>query len=198
MLLSGKGCPFAVWPNFRFQFLARAKAVLPGRDPARSADGHVFFVIQELTSSNNVYYVKCEPVESWNSPPALTQAKEVTMAQADYMPNAIRALITGASAKPSTNPVRVAYAEFLADLAENPPRPIPVRADAADLQDRADHVEGVLTALSAYLNAVLEDTAENVPGGLDLRQIDALRSDLQSELRGTLQQASDGAARRVA
>jgi hypothetical protein len=83
-------------------------------------------------------------------------------------------------------------------LTGNPPRPIPVCADAADLQDRADHLEGVIAALSAYLTAILDDTAQNVPGGLDLRQIDALRSDLESELRGTLQQAIDGTARRAA
>ncbi len=40
------------------------------------------------------------------------------MAQADYVTNAIRALITGAGAKPSRNPVRVAHA----------PQPIPVEA----------------------------------------------------------------------
>ena len=42
------------------------------------------------------------------------------MAQADYVTNAIRALITGASAKPSTNPVRAAYADFIAALAGIP------------------------------------------------------------------------------
>ena len=39
------------------------------------------------------------------------------MAQADYVSNAIRALITGANAKPSTNPIQAAYAEFVAALA---------------------------------------------------------------------------------
>ena len=36
------------------------------------------------------------------------------MAQADYVTNAIRALITGPNAKPSTNPVQAAYADFIA------------------------------------------------------------------------------------
>ena len=48
------------------------------------------------------------------------------MAQADYVSNAIRALITGAGAKPSTNPVRAAHAEFVATLAGHPPWPIPL------------------------------------------------------------------------
>jgi hypothetical protein len=38
------------------------------------------------------------------------------MAQADYVPKPIRGLIKGAGAKPSTNPVRAAHAEFVAAL----------------------------------------------------------------------------------
>jgi hypothetical protein len=81
---------------------------------------------------------------------------------------------------------------------DNPPWPIPVFADATDLQDRADHVEGVLTALSVYLTTILDDTAQNVPGGIDLRQMKALLSDLTSDVTGTLQQAVEGLAGRVA
>src|SRR5271169_4828044 len=106
---------------------------------------------------------------------------EVTMAQADYVSNAIRALITGAGAKPSTNPVRAAHAQFVAAVAEHPPWPIPIYAYASDLEDRADHLKTVLNALSVYVTSILDDTAQNVPGGLDLRQIDALLSDLTSD-----------------
>jgi hypothetical protein len=56
----------------------------------------------------------------------------------------------------------------------------------------------VLTALSEYLTAILDDTAQNVPSGLDLRQIDALLFDLGSDLIGTLQVAVEGVAGRVA
>jgi hypothetical protein len=120
------------------------------------------------------------------------------MAQAEYVNNAIRALITGASAKPSTNPIQAAYAEFVAALAGHPQRPIPVYADAVDLEDRADHLNKVLTALSVYLTAILEDTAQNVPGGLDLRPVDAFLSDLASDMTGTVQQAAERMASRVA
>jgi hypothetical protein len=120
------------------------------------------------------------------------------MAQADYVPNAIRALITGASTKASTSPVRVAHAEFVAALAGHPPRPVPIDADAIDVEDRADHLNKVLNTLSAYLTAVLDDTARNVPGGLDLSQVDALRSDLASDMSGTLQHAVERMAWRVA
>ena len=65
-------------------------------------------------------------MESRNFPPALTQATEVTMAQADYVTNAIRALITGVGVKPSTKPGRMAGGldlrqidAFLSELASN-------------------------------------------------------------------------------
>jgi hypothetical protein len=120
------------------------------------------------------------------------------MAQADYVTNAIRALITGAGAKPSTNPVRAAHAEFVAAVAGHPPWPIPLYADAIDLEDRADHLNTVLNALSVYVTGVLDDTAQNIPGGLDLGQIDALLSDLTSEVTGTLRRAADVLAEEVA
>jgi hypothetical protein len=123
---------------------------------------------------------------------------EEAMAQADYVSNAVRALITGARAKPPTDPVRAAHAEFVGTLAGNPPWPILLYADASDLEDRADHLEKVLDAVLVYVTAILDDTAQNVPGGLDLRQIDALLSDLISDVTGTLRHAADAMAERVA
>jgi hypothetical protein len=55
-----------------------------------------------------------------------------------------------------------------------------------DFAERANHARELLTALSDYLGALLEDAAANVPGGLDLRQIEALLCDLTSEVTGTL------------
>ena len=120
------------------------------------------------------------------------------MAQAEHVTSAIDALMIGASAKPSTNPIREAHAEFVAALSSRPPRPIPIDARAIDLQDRTDHLNKVRNALSAYLTAVLDDTAQNVPGGLDLRQVDALLSDLASDVSGSLQHAVERMAWRVA
>jgi hypothetical protein len=120
------------------------------------------------------------------------------MAQADYVTNAIRALITGANVKLSTNVVRAAHVEFVATLAGYPPWPIPFDADATDLEDRADHLKQVLDALSVYVAAILDDTAQNIPGGLDLRFIDALLSDLASDVTGTIRRAADAIAGRVA
>ena len=119
------------------------------------------------------------------------------MAQAGYVTNAIRALITGAREKSSTNLVRTAHAEFVAVLVAHAPWPIPVAVAAADLEDRADHLKKVLNAVSVYVTAILEDTAQNVPGGLNRRSIDALLSDLLSDVTGTIQGAADAMAGRV-
>jgi hypothetical protein len=103
-----------------------------------------------------------------------------------------------AGAEPSTCPVRAAHAVLVAALTGYPPRTIPLDADAVDLEDRADHLDAVLTALSVYLTVILDDTAQNVPGGLDLPNVEAVLADLASDLTGTLQQAADGMAGRAA
>jgi hypothetical protein len=119
------------------------------------------------------------------------------MAQAVHVTSAIGALTIGASTKPSTSPVRAAHAELVPALAGHPPRAIPVDADTTDLEDRADHLKKVLNALWAYLSAILKDTAQNVPGGLDLCQVVAVLSDLTSDVAGSLQHAAESMARRV-
>jgi hypothetical protein len=83
------------------------------------------------------------------------------MTQAEYVISAISALMIGASAKPSTIPVRAAHAEFVAALARHRPRPISIDADATDLEDRADHLNKVLDGLSVYLIVIHDDTAQN-------------------------------------
>ena len=85
------------------------------------------------------------------------------MAQADYVSNAIHALITGAGAKPSTNPVRTAHAEFVVAVAGHPPWPIPLGADASDVEDRADHLKKVLNAVSVYVTVILDDSRAERP-----------------------------------
>jgi hypothetical protein len=49
----------------------------------------------------------------------------------------------------------------------------------------------VLEAFSNYLISVVEDTAENVPGGLQVQYIKAALSDLSSDVLGTVQQAAN-------
>jgi hypothetical protein len=121
------------------------------------------------------------------------------MAQANYVHNAIRRPITGASVDLSTTTrVCVAHAVLVAAFAEHPPRPIPINADTIDLEDRADHLSRVLNALSVYVTVILDDTAQNVPGSLDLRDVEAILADLTSDVTGAIQRAADDMAGRPA
>ena len=116
------------------------------------------------------------------------------MAQANHVTTAIPSQVTGPSTDPSTNSVKAAHSYFVAALAGKPPRAIPLFPTSVDFEDRGEHLGSVLTAISVYLSAILEDTAENVPGGLDLRYTEAALSDLMSDVVGTLQQAANDLA----
>jgi hypothetical protein len=113
------------------------------------------------------------------------------MAQADHVPSLFCAAKIHGGAQQSTNRIQAAYADFCARLKQHPPRAIPVVPHWAAFEDRADHVKDVFTAVSTYVDALLDDAAQNIPGGVDRRQIDALLSDLGSEVTGTLQKAAD-------
>jgi hypothetical protein len=117
------------------------------------------------------------------------------MAQAEDVNNAISRLITGANEDLSTNkPVCLAHAEFVAALMGHPPRPIPINADAIDLEDRADHLSSVFCTLSTYLAIILDNTAQNVPRGLDLPDAEGLLADLEADVTGAIQRAADSMA----
>ena len=119
------------------------------------------------------------------------------MAQAKCANSAIRAPAPVAGDYPSTTPIPKGRAEVFAAFADQLPRPIPINACAADLEDRADHLDKVLNAISVYVTAILDDAAGDVPGGFDLQQIDALFSDLISDVSGTLINAVGTLPRRV-
>jgi hypothetical protein len=103
-----------------------------------------------------------------------------------------------ASAEPSASPVRAAHAEFIGALAGHPPQTIPLDADAIDLEDRADHLNKVFNALSAYLAVIFDDIAQNVPGRLDLPHIEAVLADLASDVTGTIEHAAEDMEVRIA
>jgi hypothetical protein len=116
------------------------------------------------------------------------------MAQADYVTNAIRALSTGARPEPSTNPVGVACTVTAANLAGHHTPFFRLRPHAVDPEDGADRLGKVLTALSASLNAIVDDSERVVPGGLSFRPIYTLLSGLDSDLQPVAEGAAWGGA----
>lgn len=119
------------------------------------------------------------------------------MAQAESVSSAIRPLIPGAHSKRNANPACEAHKQLVVTLQGYPPRPISVDADSIDLEHRADHLNAVFSGLARYLAVILSDTAQNVPGGLDLTDAEAILADLVSDLTGAIRLAADGLAWRV-
>ncbi len=101
-------------------------------------------------------------------------------------PQRLSALLNGRH-----EPFAAAHAQVLAALGARPPRALPIWPQAGDVEDRREYLRGVLEAMHAYLRAVLEDVAQNVPRDLDLRQIEALCCDLTSEVTGALNRAAE-------
>ena len=55
----------------------------------------------------------------------------------------------------------------------------------------------MLGAPSVYLTVILDDTAQNATGRIELRHIEAVLADLASELTGAIEHAADGMAGRL-
>ena len=55
----------------------------------------------------------------------------------------------------------------------------------------------MLSGLAGYLTVVLDDTAQNTPGGLELCDAEAILADLASDLTGVILNAADEMAGRV-
>ena len=120
------------------------------------------------------------------------------MAEADYVTTAIRALITGAGAKPSTNPVRAAHVELVAALTGRPTRRSPFTPDGFDLEGPRRSLEEGAHRVVGLSDRYPRRSAQNVPGRLDLRQVDAVLSGLTSDVAGTIQYAAESMAGRAA
>jgi hypothetical protein len=96
-----------------------------------------------------------------------------------------------ASANLSASPVCAAHAAFVAALAGYRPGTIPLDADPIDLEDRAAHLSKVFGALSVYVALILDDTAQNVPGRLDLPDVEAHLADLAADVTGLIERAAE-------
>ena len=107
------------------------------------------------------------------------------MAQADFLPNAIRTPITGVHPSSST---RSAHAELVAVVEGKSPLPV---LHHSGIENSAEHRNKLITWLPVHVTGIIDDTARNMPGGLDLRQIEAVFSDVASDLTRTIQHVAD-------
>jgi hypothetical protein len=111
------------------------------------------------------------------------------MAQAEYLTNAIRAPIPGIISNPCTSPICGAHGNSVVAEAGQSPRTIPFEADVIDdLRSRVEHQD--LRVPSVYMAVLQDDTAADVSGGLDLRDVEGLLANLVSDITGTIQYAA--------
>jgi hypothetical protein len=114
------------------------------------------------------------------------------MAQAESITTAIRQLMSRGRPPQSTTPVRQAYTELIAALAGNVRHPIYAGANAEDLDGRADQLETAFGALHAYLNILIGDTAQKIPGGaLDRPYLEKLFQDVSAEALTLIRDAAE-------
>lgn len=98
-------------------------------------------------------------------------------------------------ARPATVPctVQAAHATLVARLLLARPFRIDVFvSDRSDIQNRAEHLRDVLDAVVDYVKVIVEDTAENAPGGsVDAKYIVGCVTDLAAESAGALAFVAD-------
>jgi hypothetical protein len=155
--------------------------------------GNLIVQLGLVTEHQNRHCFEREPGQAVAEVQCRTEHPVLRPSAARHACDAKATLSTG----PTRSPVAAAYTEFLAALADHPPGPIPVDADAIDLEQRVDHLNAVFGELHSYLAIILDDTAQNAPGGLDLTDAEAILADLASDLTGAIQRAADEMAGRV-
>jgi hypothetical protein len=115
------------------------------------------------------------------------------MANIAHITNRIAFASAGAvrAKRPTVSPIRSAFSELIIALGDNPPATIIGDADAADLDELAEHMQRVMEAVEKYANAVLAD-AKHRTSGLDLDvDVTGILSDTRGDLVGTLKIAAE-------
>jgi hypothetical protein len=87
--------------------------------------------------------------------------------------------------------IRITFSDLLVALAETPPVNIIGEADATDMEERAEHVQALLTAVETYLTAVIAD-AKHRTSGLDFDvNVAGILSDTRGDIVGTFKIAAE-------
>jgi hypothetical protein len=88
--------------------------------------------------------------------------------------------------------VHVEHTALIARLVPLKPHQIRYCADRRDLEERAEHIEEVLSAVLDYVGIIVRDTAHVAPGGsIDQEYLLGLISDVASDVAGFIANAAD-------
>jgi hypothetical protein len=96
-----------------------------------------------------------------------------------------------ASAKRPAPTIRVAFSDLLVALADNHPVNIIGEADSADMEERAEHVQGLFTAVETYLTAVLADAKHRTSGITFEVSVMGILSDTRGDIIDTFKIAAE-------
>jgi hypothetical protein len=98
------------------------------------------------------------------------------------------------AASPYPAGIEIDHLNLIRALAELTPHRIIGNADAADFQNRADHLRGTFAAVERYANAVMADTASNSTGlrtPIGRNDITDTLQDTVGDLAGAIERAAD-------
>jgi len=86
--------------------------------------------------------------------------------------------------------IRVRYAELIAALVESQPNIIRFVADARDLDERSEHITAIGRAFAAYIEELIDDTADKLNTGRIDREAHFQILDTISDLSGQMDRIS--------
>ena len=113
------------------------------------------------------------------------------MAQAAGITTAIRQLMSRGRPLKSTNPVRAARTELVAAVAGNAPHPIRSDANWEAFEGKADHLEKTIAAAHICVNAIIVETAQDMPAStLTRRYLDGLFQQFSADVLGAIRDAA--------
>ena len=106
------------------------------------------------------------------------------------------ALVVAADPAVGNAHIAKAHADFVTALAARKPAPIPREPDPEDFIARAVCCEALIERVTAHLIALIEDAADNDPGGFirDAELADSIGAhlgDLKSDITGTFEQIAE-------
>ena len=91
--------------------------------------------------------------------------------------------------------VHIEHTALIARLVPLKPHQIRYCADRRDLEERAEHIQQVLSAVLLYVDVIVRDTASVAPGGsIDREYLTGLITDLAGDIAGSIANAAEECA----